>query len=63
MAKIGARIHAERIAESKVLKIIRKYGAGGHLGSVDEKRDDSDVPGERLSNLQTNKICRIIDTT
>ena len=62
MVKISARINPAGAAKGEALEVFWEVGGRWHLGPVDQEWDDSDVSGKRLSDLEPNKIARIINT-
>jgi hypothetical protein len=62
MVKISARVNPEGVAKGEALEVFWQGAARRHLSSVDQEWDDWDVSGECLSDLEPNKIRRIINT-
>jgi hypothetical protein len=62
MVKISARINTQGVAKGEALEVLWEGAARGHVGSVDQERDDSDVSGECLSDFEPHKIGLIINT-
>jgi hypothetical protein len=51
MVKISARINTQGVAKGQPLEVVWKDRGRRHLGSIDNKRNDSDVPYKCLSHL------------
>jgi hypothetical protein len=62
MVKISSRVNSKSTAKGKALEVFSEGAARGHVDSVDQEWNDSYVLGKCLSDLEPNKIGRVINT-